>query len=144
MFPGGIRMSFGINCAVFAYLVTAGCAIMLLRGSSNWRIKFLAFVVGLLPLCHAAILLSNNGVLVARVVGRISEPVELAISALCLTAVYLLCKENRERKQVDVRLRLAEAQASPNGSSAAKDGKSWLPRTLRITFGEQCKISPAA
>jgi hypothetical protein len=134
-------MSFGINCAVFAYLVTAGCAILLLRGSSNWRIKFLAFVVGLLPLCHAAILLSNNGVLVARIVGRISEPVELAISALCLTAVYLLSKENRERKQVDVRLRLAEAQAGANGSSPAKGGMNWLARSLKIAFGEQCKIS---
>jgi hypothetical protein len=145
MFPvpkGDIRMSLGLNCAVFAYLITAGCAIILLRGSSNWRIKFLAFVVGLLPLCHAAILLSNNGVLVAKVVSRISEPVELTISALCLTAVYLLSKENRERRQVEVRLRLAEAQASRNGLSPAKDAMAWLARTLRITFGEQCKISP--
>ena len=134
-------MSLGINCAVFAYLMTAGCAIILLRSSSNWRIKFLAFVVGLLPLCHAAILLSNNGVLIDKVVGRISEPVELSISALCLTAVYPLSKENRERKQIEIRLRLAEAQASPNGLPPEKDAMAWLACTLRISFGDQCKIS---
>ena len=137
-------MSCGINCAVFAYLVTAGCAILLLRGSSNWRIKFLAFVVGLLPLCNAAILLSKNGVLVPGAVGRVSEPVELTISALCLTAVYLLCKENRERKQVEARLRLAEAQTSPNCSSPAKLAISWLAPTLRISFDQHCKTSPVS
>jgi hypothetical protein len=135
-------MSFGINCAVFAYLVTAGCAILLLRGSSNWRIKFLAFIVGLVPLCNAVILLSKNGVLVARAVGRVSEPVELTISALCLTAVYLLIKENRERKHVEVRLRLAEAQTSPSCSAPAKHAISWLAPTLRISFDQHCKTSP--
>jgi hypothetical protein len=134
-------MSFGINCAVFAYLTTAGCAIILLRASSNWRIKFLAFVVGLLPLCHAAILLSNNGVLIARAVGRISEPVELTISALCLTAVYLLSIENRDRKRLDLRVRLAEAQPSPHCLSPAIYTIRWLARTLRNRFREEYKIS---
>ena len=134
-------MSFGINCAVFAYLTTAGCAIILLRASSNWRIKFLAFVVGLLPLCHAAILLSYNGILIAKAVGRISEPVELTISALCLTAVYLLSIENRDRKKVDVRLRLAEAQPSTHGLSPAIQAITWIARAFRIRFREEYKIS---
>jgi len=67
-----------------------------------------------MPLCNAAILLSNNGLIAAKAVGRISEPVLLTISALCLTAVYLLGKEHRERKDVDVQLRLAEEQLNAN------------------------------
>jgi hypothetical protein len=109
-------MSFGITCALFAYLAAAGCSIILLRSTSNWRIRFLALVAGLLPLCNAAILLSNHGVIVAKLVGLISEPMQLTISALCLSAVYLLAKENRDRKEVDVQLRLAEAQPTTNAS----------------------------
>jgi hypothetical protein len=45
-------------------------------------------------------------------VGDIAEVLELLVSALCLTAIHLLNKENGDRRNTDARLRVAEGLPS--------------------------------
>jgi hypothetical protein len=85
------------------------------KRSSNWRIRLLALTVGLLPFCQGVILLANNNIWLSHQYARTGESLELLVSALCLTAVHLLNKENRDRKGTDVRLRVAEATTQTAG-----------------------------
>jgi hypothetical protein len=104
---------FAVSSAVFAYLMTTACAILLMRRSSNWRIRLLAFSIGLPPLCQSVILLANHQVWMTPVMARTAEFLQLPASALCLTAVYLLNKENANRKNTDAMLRVAESSPAP-------------------------------
>jgi len=106
-------MSFGIFGALVAYLLTAVCAIQMLRRPASTRIRFLTCVVGLLPLFHAVLLLLDHGVPAETVIGRAAELVELFVSSLCLTAIHLLNKESRDRNVTDAKLRLVEAAVPP-------------------------------
>ena len=101
---------------VFAYLVTTACAILLMKRSSNWRIRFVAFSIGLLPLCQAIILLEQHHVWITADLRHTAEFMQLLASALCLAAVHLLNKENGDRKNTDVRLRVAEATPVPTAA----------------------------
>jgi hypothetical protein len=82
--------------------------------SANWRIRFLAFAIGLAPLCQSIILLGNQHIWVTPNIGHTAESLELSDSALCLAALHLLNKENRSRKGADTRLRIAEAPEGPS------------------------------
>jgi hypothetical protein len=97
------------SAAVFAYLTTTACCILLMKRSSNWRIRFLGFSIGLMPLCQSIIILGNHQMWVGPMAGRAAEVLELPASALSLAAVYLLNKENESRRNTDSRLRVAEA-----------------------------------
>ena len=108
-------MSIWIGAALFAYGITIVCALMVARRSQNWRIRLLAFTVGLLPLCQAVILMANHDILIGKQAARTAESLQLLVCALCLTAIHLLNKENRDRKGTDVRLRVAEA-ATPTAA----------------------------
>jgi hypothetical protein len=105
------------SSAVFAYLITTACAILLMRRSSNWRIRFLSFSIGLPPLCQSVILLGSHHMWITPMVGQAAEFLELPASAMCLTAVYLLNKENSNRKSTESRLRVAEGGPGPTSSS---------------------------
>lgn len=109
-------MPLSASAAVFAYLVTTACAILLMKRSSNWRIRLLAFSIGLPPLCQSVILLGNHQVWITPLIGKAAELLELPVSALCLTAVYLLNKENASRKSTDARLRIAESSPTPRSA----------------------------
>jgi len=108
-------MSIWIGSALLAYGITIVCALVVAKRSSNWRIRLLAFTVGLLPLCQAVVLLANNQIWLGHQAARTAESLELLVSALCLTAIHLLNKENRDRKGTDVRLRVAEASTQTAG-----------------------------
>lgn len=101
-------MTLPVFAAVFAYLLTTASAIVLMKRSSNWRIRFLAFTVGLVPLCQSIILMADHKIWITPDAKHTAEVLELLVSALSLTAVYLLNKENRDRMTTDVRLRVAE------------------------------------
>jgi hypothetical protein len=103
-------MSVYTGAALFAYIVTMLCALIVARRSTNWRIRLLALTVGLLPLCQAVILMSENHIWLGEQAARMAQLLQLLVCALCLTAIHLLNKENRDRKGTDVRLRVAEAQ----------------------------------
>ena len=104
-----------VFCAIFAYLVATACAIVLMKRSSNWRIRFLAFAIGLAPLCQTIILLGNQHIWITPNIGHTAESLQLSDSALCLAALHLLNRENRDRKGTDVRLRVAEAPSPSTG-----------------------------
>jgi hypothetical protein len=94
-----------------------------MKRSTNWRIRFLAFAIGLAPLCQSIILLGNQHIWITPDIGHTAESLQLSDSALCLAALHLLNKENRDRRGTDVRLRVAEAPISTNvwsGASAAE------------------------
>ena len=102
-----------VASAIFAYLVATACAVVIMMRSANWRIRFLAFAIGLAPLCQSIILLGNQHIWVTPNIGHTAESLELSDSALCLAALHLLNKENRSRKGADTRLRVAEAPEAP-------------------------------
>ncbi len=114
-------MSLFVGSALTAYVITMICSLIVARRSGNWRIRLLAYTVGLLPLSQAVILLANNHIWLREPAVRVGQSLELLVSALCLTAIHLLNRENRDRKGTDARLRVAEA-ATAGGVSPASDG----------------------
>jgi hypothetical protein len=119
-------MGFGMWGALTAYLLTAVSAIAMLRRSANGRIRFLTFVVGLLPLCQTMLMLREYGLFTMPMFGRAAELVELFVSALCLSAIHLLNKESRDRKLTDSKLRLVEAEVPCSRSLQEVPAPSWL------------------
>ena len=106
-------LSIYVGSALFAYVITMISALVVAKRSTNWRIRLLAFTVGLLPLCQAVILMSANHIWLNEQAGRTAESFELLVCALCLTAIHLLNKENRDRRDTDARLRVAESTPQP-------------------------------
>jgi hypothetical protein len=109
-------LSVYVSSALFAYVVTMICALVVARRSSNWRIRLLAFTVGLLPLCQAVALMSANHIWLNEQAGRVAQSLQSLVCALCLTAIHLLNVENRDRRDTDARLRVAEATPQPTGT----------------------------
>jgi hypothetical protein len=109
-------LSIYVGSAIFAYVVTMICSLAVARRSTNWRIRLLAFTVGLLPFCQAVVLLGANHIWLSDQAAKTAQGLELLVCALCLTAIHLLNKENRDRKVTDERLRVAEATPQPGVS----------------------------
>ena len=101
-------MSFSLGSALIAYLISIVCSVVVARRSSNWRIRLLALTVGLLPLCQGVVLLGRHQIWLTTEVAETAESLELLVGALSLAAIHLLNKENGDRRQTDVRLRVAE------------------------------------
>lgn len=101
---------------LIAYGATSFSALILLRRSTNRRLRFLTFVIALLPLCQIIGLLQNKGIWISPSLGAAAETVELMIGAMCLTAVHYLNEERRDRNRTDAKLRLAETAFSNVGS----------------------------
>jgi hypothetical protein len=97
-----------MGSALFAYLLSVVCSLILAKRSSNWRIRLLALTIGLLPLCQAVILLGRHQIWLTTELAEIAESMELLVGALSLTAIHLLNKENSDRRHTDVRLRVVE------------------------------------
>jgi len=102
-------MQTSVITALFAYFLTIACSCILAKRSSNWRIRLLAFTIALLPLTQSVILLGNEHIWVTKEMRDTAQSMELLISALGLTAVHLLNKENGDRRNTEARLRVAEA-----------------------------------
>ena len=101
-------MSLSMGSALLAYLLSVFCSLILARRSSNWRIRLLALTIGMLPLCQAVILLGRHRVWLSTEVAEVAESLELLVGALSLTAIHLLNKENGDRRNTDVLLRVTE------------------------------------
>jgi hypothetical protein len=101
-------MSLSLGSALVAYLLSVLCSLVLAKRSSNWRIRLLAFTIGLLPLCQAVILLGRHKIWLSAEVAEVAESLELLVGALSLTAIHLLNKENGDRRNTDVLLRVTE------------------------------------
>jgi hypothetical protein len=106
-------MSFSIGSALFAYLLSIVCSIVVAKRSSNWRIRLLALTAGLLPLCQAVIILGRHQIWLSNEAAEMAESLELLLGAICLTAIHLLNKENSNRQNTDARLRVAEDGQKP-------------------------------
>ncbi|MBI3683864.1 MAG: hypothetical protein HY235_26110 [Acidobacteria bacterium] len=94
---------------IFAYLVTSACAVTLSRRSSNWRIRLLTLVLGVVPICQLVMILSYSKAISLPTASVVAEAIQWLISVFCLSAVHLINRENTDREQTEVRLRLAEA-----------------------------------
>ena len=108
-------MTTAFFATLIAYAATSFSAFVLLRRGSNRRLRFLTFVIGLLPLCQIVVLLQNKGLLINPSLGAAAETVELMIGAMCLAAVHFLNEERRDRNRTDAKLRLAETAFSSTG-----------------------------
>jgi hypothetical protein len=104
-------MSISIAASGIAYIATVLCSLLVAQRSSNGRLRLLAFTVGLLPLCQLVVLLGKHQIWLVQSVAEAAESLELLVSALCLTTVHLLSRENADRKCTDLRLRLAEVES---------------------------------
>jgi hypothetical protein len=102
-------MSFSVGSALLAYALSVVCSLVVSKRSSNWRIRLLALTVGLLPLCQTLVLLGRHQIWLSTEIAEMAESLELLVGALCLTTIHLLNKENGDRRNTDVRLRVAEA-----------------------------------
>ena len=106
-------MSLSLGSALFAFSLSIICSLVVAKRSSNRRIRLLALTVGLLPLCQAVVLLGRHHVWLGTEVAEVAESLELLVGALCLTAIHLLNKENGDRRNTDLRLRVAESTPTP-------------------------------
>ena len=106
-------MSLSLGSALFAFSLSIICSLVVAKRSSNRRIRLLALTVGLLPLCQAVVLMGRHHVWLGTEVAEIAESLELLVGALCLTAIHLLNKENGDRHNTDLRLRVAESTPAP-------------------------------
>jgi hypothetical protein len=106
-------MSLSVGLALFAYLLSVVCALVVSKRSSNRRIRLLALTVSLLPLCQTLVLLGRHQIWLSTEIAEMAESFELLVGALCLTAIHLLNRENSDRRNTDVRLRVAEATPAP-------------------------------
>jgi len=106
-------MSLSLGSALFAFSLSIICSLVVAKRSSNRRIRLLALTVGLLPLCQAVVLLGRHHVWLGTEVAEVAESLELLVGALCLTAIHLLNKENGDRHNTDLRLRVAESTPTP-------------------------------
>jgi hypothetical protein len=107
-------MSISIGAALFSYLLSVGCSVVVAKRSTNWRIRLLALTVGLLPLCQAVIILGRHQIWLSIEAAEMAESLELLVGALCLTSIHLLNKENGDRRNTDARLRAAEGTPVPS------------------------------
>lgn len=94
-----------------AYVLTLACSVVLAKRSADWRIRLLAYTVGLLPLSQGAVLLAGNRAWITNEVARSAEILELLLSALCLNAIYRMNRENLDRNNAVARNRSIEAYA---------------------------------
>ncbi len=96
--------------AIIGYLFASVASFALLWRGSNWRFRFLAGIVGLLPFYKAVTLLGQYGDLPLPATSWLSQMVEAIVSTLFLVTVLLLDLEIRNRRVLETRLRLAEAE----------------------------------
>jgi len=107
-----------LTVELIVYLVTALCALLLVPKSSNWRFRLLIGTIGLQALAHAASELRNHHPFWQSRLGHMTGVIEMFGGALALTAIYLLKRENRDRRSTDARLRLSEAAQPPESRAA--------------------------
>lgn len=100
---------------LFVYLATALSALLLLPRSANWRLRLVVGTIGMQALAQAMGEMKVNHPFWQSRLGTLAGSVELLGGAFALTAIYLLKKENRERKSTDARLRLSEATEHLSG-----------------------------
>ncbi|MBL8216770.1 MAG: hypothetical protein JNK87_38980 [Bryobacterales bacterium] len=99
-----------ILSSVVAYLLTSACAILLVRRRfTNPRLRGLTMVIGMMPFLQAVSLLSERGVGFLGLRNEIGDLVDLFVSLLCLWSIHLLDEESRDRRSVDLRMRLMES-----------------------------------
>ncbi len=96
--------------AIIGYLLASSASFALLWRGSNWRFRFLAAIVGMLPLYKAVTLAAKYSSVVVPVTGWLNQMVEAIVATLFLLTVLLLDLEIRNRKTLETRLRLAEAE----------------------------------
>jgi hypothetical protein len=92
------------NARLVVHFITLCCALLMASRSQNWRLRLLACVVGLQVLVSSA---AESGIAQGNIL-QVIHILQLLGDALALTAIYLLWKENRDRKTSDMALRLAE------------------------------------
>ena len=116
---------------VIAYLCAAFGAGALFLRTQHWRLKFISAVVAFLPCYEVLILLKERGALVITSETLWMAKAELIISGLFLIAVFLLNLEYKEVKCLNVRLRLAEAEAGWRHILIDWSKLGWLSRRMR-------------
>src|SRR3978361_414294 len=102
-------MSLSVGSALFAFVLSIICSLVVAKRSSNRRIRLLAFTVGLMPFCQAVVLLGRHQIWLTIPVAETAESLELLVGALCLAAIHLLNKENGDRRSTDRGLWVAGA-----------------------------------
>jgi len=131
-------MSLTVGATIFAYMMTAAGAVILLERASNRRIRLLTCAVGLMPMCQALGLLRDHVGWVGPAMGNSVEMLQLAASCLSLASIHFLNRENRDRRSTDIRLRVAEFELpSQMTSQTRQDATDSSNRTSASASGSR-------
>lgn len=110
--------------SIFATLVASLGTTVLVFRAANRRIQLLALSVGLLTLCQTVLLADK-----ALQHGEPSQPasegiLRLSAGALSLAVVHLLNRENKDRRNVDTRIRCYEPEPAAGPEAADLDAST--------------------
>lgn len=106
-------MSFVFISSLVLYSLATTCAVYLFVRMRNWRLRFLAAVIGIMPLHRIVMLLWERGIRLVKITNEIADLVELLVGALFLIALCVLELDSAEQTSTARRLRLAEAAPAP-------------------------------
>lgn len=124
--------------AAFAAGATIFAAANLILRAGSQRIRLLAFSVSLLTLCQI-------GAVASRLVGadspnllRSLDLLELTAGALSLSVVHLLNRENRERVDIEARLRVLEPLNASNAllrmAEHTGESRKWADQRKSVRY----------
>jgi len=108
------------HAVLFGSLVAGIASVTLAKRAANRRIRLLSLSVVLLTFCEASSSLSKLFNWESVDLARSIEILQLTATALTLSFVHLLTKENRERSNADIRLRVLESDL-PSDCPEAED-----------------------
>jgi hypothetical protein len=140
-------MSVSVVFALVAYsLILAGSLIFAQR-ASTWRIRLLAYTVGLLSICQGAISLGKHNVGITADIAAIAQVLEIFVTALCLVVLQLMTVENSDSKKTGARvaapaesLKINNAATSPHGPIAASDRRRTVDRRKEPRLPGGCPV----
>lgn len=104
-----------------------GAASLVLRAATT-RIRLLALSVSLLTLCQIGSISSRLSGWSSKDLIRSLDILELTAGALSLAVIHLLNRENRERRQIEERLRVLEPLHLSNGLFRLAEQTGKAPR----------------
>lgn len=121
-------MNFVQATVTLASAATVCGAAGLVLKAANKRIRLLALSVSLLTICQLASISSRFSGWSSQDLIRALDILELTAGALSLAVIHLLNRENRERRQIEERLRVLEPLHLSNGLFRLADQVGKAPK----------------
>lgn len=106
-----------LNAVMIGALTACAGGAILARRAVNRRIRMLSLSIVLLVACEVSSTLVKSNDANSTVVAQTIEILQLMCSGLALSFVHLLNRENRDRRNTEMRLRLLESDRPGPGQA---------------------------